>query len=268
MTIKSKPGTTLFAVITLLWAGLWLPGPAAATALHHSGCDNPTADTQVCWDALGEAGEEYAPFPEVHLLPIAWNRQGDAQLLADYSRTVFRQLLPSGLSDNLVQEWFTATHLEEALSVARLHQWALTLWISPRMLRESSANSPGIVDWDIYLIKHNKLLRTLRVRVESKPTRTSTSPTTVAGVGALLAASGSLTAHPIASAGTLIGTAAMSSSHPPEAGRPLELMTEFAVRQILTSFKTPMEEMESSAPADPTNEQASGWINQLFTPKK
>lgn len=268
VTIKRASKTTLFAVMALLWAGLSPSGNAWATALHFNGCENPVEDTQVCWDALGDAGEEFAPFSEVHLLPIAWNRQGDAQLLADYSRTVFRQILPSGLADNLIQEWDTATHLEEAISLARLRQWGLTLWISPRMLRESSANSPGVVDWDVYLIKHSKLLRTLRVRVESRPTRTSTSPTTVAGVGALLAATGSVTAHPIASASTLIGTAVMSPSHPPEAGRPLELMTEFAVRQLLTSFKTPMEEMRSSEDPASSDQKASGWVNQLFSPKK
>ncbi len=235
--------------------------------MHQSGCENPTEDVQVCWDAIGDAGEEFAPFSDVHLLPIAMDRQGDPQLLADYSRSVFRQFLPSGFADTLTQEWYPATHLEEALSLARLHQWALTLWISPRVLRESSPTSTGIVDWDLYLIKHNKLLRTLRVRVESRPTRTSTGVETGTTVGALLLATGAVLTHPITSAGAVAGTVAMSSSHPPEAGRSMELMTEFAVRQVLTTFKSPMEGLESTPQPSPIMQKASGWADQFFSPK-
>ncbi|MEO5363153.1 MAG: hypothetical protein H7838_05965 [Magnetococcus sp. DMHC-8] len=267
MKPKRAPVTPWRMATALLWTGLWLAGNAWAGSLHHNDCENPVEDVQVCWDAIGDAGEEFAPFPDVHLLPIAWQRQGTPQLLTDYSRAVFRQLLPSGFADNLTQEWHAAANLEEAMSLARLHQWALTLWISPRVLRESSSVSPGLVDWDIYLIKHNKLLRTLRVRVESRPTRAGKGVETGTTVGALLLATGAVTAAPIGSAATVAGTVAMSPSHPPEAGRSLELMTEFAVRQVLTSFKYPMEQLRSGSTPTPAAQKASGWVNQLFSPK-
>ncbi|MBF0462740.1 MAG: hypothetical protein HQL87_15275 [Magnetococcales bacterium] len=254
-------------VMAVLLAGLWCSGNALATSIHHNGCDNPVEDVQVCWDAVGDAGEEFAPFSEVHLLPIAWDRQGDQQLLADYSRAVFRQFLPSGFADNLVQEWVVATHLEEAFAVARLHQWALTLWISPRILRESSATGSGIVDWDVYLIKHGKLLRTLRVRAEARATRASQGPVTGTAMGAALVATGAAVAAPFSSAAAVAGTVAISGGHPPEAGRPMELMTEFVVRQILTSFKEPMEQLESTKPPSPVMQKASGWVEQVFSPK-
>lgn len=266
-TLNKEPGTALFSAIILLWAGLSLIGDAQAGSLHRHGCEQPVEDTQVCWDAIGNAGEDPAPFSEVHLLPIALARQGDAKLLTDYSRTVFRQFLPSGFADTLVQEWTPATHLEEAIALTRLHQWGLTLWISPRILRESSANSPGIVDWDVYLIKHSKLLRTVRVRVESRPTRASKNVEVGTSVGAMLLAAGAATAHPFATAGTMAGAVAMSPSHPPEAGRSLELMTEFAVRQLLTSFKYPMEQLETQKEASQTAKRFSGWSERFFTPK-
>ncbi|MEO5349221.1 MAG: hypothetical protein H7836_06220 [Magnetococcus sp. YQC-3] len=266
-TLKREPGTPLFSAIVLLLAGLLQVGNAQATSLHRSGCEKPMEDTQVCWDAIGDAGEDPAPFSEVHLLPIAWSRQGDVQLLADYSHTVFRQFLPSGFADNLIQEWTPATHLEEAINLARLHQWGLTLWISPRILRESSANSPGIVDWDVYLIKHSKLLRTFRVRVESRPTRASKNVEIGTATGALLVASGAALTHPFSAAATVAGAAAMSPSHPPEAGRSLELMTEFAVRQILTSFKYPMEQLANTPQPSPTSKRLTGWAEQVFSPK-
>ena len=255
------------ALLAVLWAGLCLSDNALATSIHHNGCDNPLADVQVCWDAIGDAGEEFAPFSEVHLLPIAWDRQGDQQLLADYSRSVFRQFLPSGFADNLIQEWAVATRLEEAFAVARLHQWPMTMWISPRILRESSPTATGIVDWDVYLIKHGKLLRTLRVRVESRATRTSKGVETGAAVGTLLMATGAALAAPFSSAATVAGSVAMSDAHPPESGRPMELMTEFAVRQILTSFKEPMERLESGQPPPPMMQKATGWVDQVFSPK-
>ena len=264
---KSGLGSRRLVVIVLLWSGLWWAGSAWASSMHHNGCENPEADVQVCWDVLGDAGEEFAPFADVHLLPIAWEREGEPQLLADYTRTVFRQLLPSGFADKLTQEWSPATHLEGAMAMARLHQWALTLWISPRVLRESSPTSAGIVDWDIYLIKHNKMLRTMRVRVEARPKQGSTRVTMGTGVGALLVASGAALTHPIASTATVVGAMAMAPLHPPEAGRPLELNTEFAVRQMLTAFKTPMERMKSTVPPSGITNTASQWLDQIFSPK-
>ncbi|MEO5339777.1 MAG: hypothetical protein H7837_04550 [Magnetococcus sp. MYC-9] len=262
-----RPGVVCLSMVALLWSGLLLAGNLWATSMHHHGCENPEESVQVCWDAIGDAGEEFAPFADVHLLPIAWDRRGEPQLLADYSRAVYRQFLPSGFADTLTQEWTPVTRLEEAIATARLHQWAMTLWISPRILRESSASSAGIIDWDIYLIKHSKLLRTMRVRVESRPTRASKGVETAAGVGTLLLASGAVLSNPFSSAGAVAGSVAMAPAHPPEAGRPLELMTEFAVRQILTAFKLPMERLESSVPPSPTASRASQWTQQIFTPK-
>ncbi|WP_130470545.1 hypothetical protein [Candidatus Magnetaquicoccus inordinatus] len=238
-----------------------------AAGVHHHGCENPIADVQVCWDAQGDAGEEYAPFSDVHLLPIAQNRQGETQLLPEYTRSIFRQLLPSGLADNLTQEWQPATSLEEAIAVARLHQWGLTLWISPRQFRESSPNASGIVDLDVYLLKHGKPLRTLRVRAESQPTRPGKGVETGTTVGALMLATGAAFSNPVASASTVVGSVAMAPHHPPESGRPLELLSEYAIRQMLTTFKYPMEQLRSTPEASQNKRLATEWVDQFFAPK-
>ncbi|MBF0183741.1 MAG: hypothetical protein HQM06_05030 [Magnetococcales bacterium] len=254
-------------IALLLWAGLSLTGNGMAAGVHHHGCENPVTDVQVCWDVQGDAGEEYAPFSDVHLLPIALNRQGETQLLPEYSRSIFRQLLPSGLADNLTQEWHPATSLEEAISVTRLHQWGLTLWISPRQLRESSPNASGIVDLDIYLIKHGKPLRVIRVRAESQPNRPSKGVETGTSVGALLLATGAAITNPIASASTVVGTVAMTTPHPPESGRPMELLSEYAIRQMMTTFKYPMEQLHSSTEPSASRRMANEWVDQFFAPK-
>ncbi|MBF0097451.1 MAG: hypothetical protein HQM04_08055 [Magnetococcales bacterium] len=264
---RIKSGRRQGMSTALLWLGLSLTGNGMAAGIHHHGCENPVADVQVCWDAQGDSGEEYAPFSDVHLLPIAQFRQGETQLLPEYSRSIFRQLLPSGLADNLTQEWQPATSLEEAIAVARLHQWGLTLWISPRQLRESSPNASGIVDLDVYLIKHGKPLRTLRVRAESQPNVPGKGVEVGTSVGALLVATGAAFTNPIASASTVVGSVAMAPHHPPESGRPMELLSEYAIRQMLTTFKYPMEQLQTTPEAAKSKQMATEWVDQFFAPK-
>lgn len=263
MTVKSLIGSSPMAVFL---AGILFVSNALATPLHRNGCETPLeSDMQVCWNAIGEAGEIFGPFPEMHLLPISWDRQGDYQVLAEYSRSVYRQLLPSGLAENLLQEWTPVTHLEEAISQSRLRGWPLTLWISPKTLRLSSAASPGVVDWDVYAIQSGKLLRTLRIRVESHPKRGSHALKSGTFIATLLTASGAVAGNPIGSIATVAGAVATAPGHPPKAGRSLERMTELAVQQIPALFQFPMEGIPSHPPTSQSVRKITGWFDGLFS---
>lgn len=250
-------------------AGLLFVGHASAAPLHRGACEKALgAELQVCWDAVGEEGEEFGPFLELHMMPISWDHQGDAQLLADYTRSVFRQLLPSGLSKNLIQEWTPATNLEGAIKQIHRYQWPYTLWISPRMLRAGSAMSSGVVDWDAYIMKSNRLLRTLRIRVESHPKRADKSIESGTAVGALLTATGAVGGYPLASTAAVAAAMATAQKRAPEAGRSLELMTELAVRQIILLFQYPMEELRSTPSAEKNSVQkVTNWIDTIFSPQ-
>lgn len=260
MSIKILVGSSLLAVLLFV-------GNALAAPLHRDGCETPLgAKTTLCWNAIGEAGDEYGPFPEVHLLPISWDLHGDVQILADYSRNVYRQLLPSGLTHNLIQEWTPVTHLEDAITNSRLQGWSMVLWISPRVLRVSSATSSGLVDWDVYAIRSGRLLRTLRIRVESKPIQANHGVKSGTAVATILAAASIFGTNPISSAAAVAGTIATAPGRPPEAGQSLELMTKLAARQIPSLFQFPMEELGTSAQLSPSTMQGvTGWFKQVLS---
>lgn len=251
-----------------LVVGVLFISQAIAVPLHKKGCDYPLEGVQLCWEATGPEGEEHGPFPKVHLLPIAWERNGDSQVLADYSRSVFRQLLPGDLAEHLIPEWTPVYHLEEALSQARINHWPITLWIAPRVLRTSSSASEGVVDWDVYAIKGGRLLRTLRIRVSSQPKGGTRGVETGVTLGSVLMAVGAFTSHPLGSGAAVAGAVAMAPSRPRESGISLEMMTELAVRKILSSFQYPMEEIPSTQMAPSQTEQRlASWIDQVFAPK-
>lgn len=262
MTIKTLVGSSLLAFFLCV-------GNALAIPLHQSGCETPMeAELQICWDATGDRGDVFGPFPEMHLFPIAWEREGNTQVLADYSRTIFRQLLPSDLTENLTQEWEPATNLNDAIVQARRNRWSYALWISPRLLRASSAASPGVLDWDVYVIRAGRLLRTLRIRVESAPKRPNRSIASGTAMATALTAVGALFASPFGSVAAVAGTMATAPAGPPEAGRSLELMTELAVRQITVVMRHSMEGLKSDAlGSSSTVQKVGGWLEQVFTPK-
>ncbi len=263
MTIKNIVGSSLLA-------GLLFVSTAWATPLHRHGCENPLTESelQVCWDVVGDPGEVFSPFPEMFFMPIAMDQGGEPQLLADYTRSVFRQLLPSGMADNLYQEWAPVTNLEDMLLQARLRRLTYVLWIAPRVLRASSASSPGIVDWDIYVIRSAKLLRTLRIRVESHPKRNDKSVESGTAVATLLTATGAVLTNPFASAAAVTGAVATARSGPPEAGRSLELMTELAVRQLTVLFQFPVENLQSEMLTKPKPvKKIQGWVDKVFAHK-
>ena len=254
-------------IISSLIAGLLCVSSALAAPLHSNGCKTQ-ADMQLCWNTIGEAGDEYGPFPEVFLLPIAWERYGDTQILADYSRSIYRQLLPSGLTDNLIMEWTPVTSLEEAMTQARLQKWSMVIWIAPQTMRESSPASPGLVDWEVFALRSGRLLRTMRIRVESKPRRPSTRLETGGTMAALLTAAGVFSSNPIASTTTVVGSIATAPGHPPEAGQSLAMMTELAARQIPTLFQFPMEELNrvGKPPSQLSLKGVKGLIDRAISP--
>ncbi|MBF0272599.1 MAG: hypothetical protein HQL98_11120 [Magnetococcales bacterium] len=216
---------------------------AGEAAMHRKACETPYQGVSVCWDALAEdqAAELPVPYPKLHLLPIARQVAGQPEVWVDMSRTIFRQLLPGQLAEQLIPEWTPAYHLEGALALSQRSGWPAVLWISPRETRNSSATTSGLVDWDVYLISKGRLLRTVRLRVESQPDRKTDGLERATVAGSVLAATGALITNPLSSMGTVAGTYAMGQSSPPDAGQPLELLTELATRQLLFLFQQPMD---------------------------
>ena len=271
---------TLCALRNTLLAGLLLWGPllagdALAGSIHRKGCSFPMERVEVCWEATGEEGGEYGPFPEVHLLPVAWERDGQPEVLQDYTRTIYRQILPGNLTDEIVAEWAPSLNLEETMRIVRRNDWPATLWIAPRRLHDSSSTSAGVVDWDVYFFKGTKPLRTMRIRVESKPDRDGDGFERALAVGAALGASGATGNIPaVATLASLGGAMAMGSPGAPAAGYSLEIMTELAVRQVMHLFQYALEELSpppvrDDRPLSPQRWQrkTSDWWARIMTPK-
>ncbi|MBF0614711.1 MAG: hypothetical protein G8237_13360 [Magnetococcales bacterium] len=228
---------------------MWIPVTGEAV-LHRKGCETPHAGVKVCWDLVADegVGELAVPYPRIHLLPMARQVAGQPEVWVEMSRTIYRQLLPGRLAEQLVPEWTPAYHLEGAVALSQRSGWPAMMWIAPREMRNSSASSPGLVDWDVYLIAQGRLLRTMRVRVESHPERLHDGLERASAVGGVLAATGGLVNAPLGSAAAVIGTYAMGQSTPPEAGQPLELLTELATRQILAVLQKSPDELPQPRP--------------------
>ncbi len=255
--------------------GFLLTSTALAQPLHRKGCSFPMERVEVCWEATGPQGGEYGPFPEVHMLPVAQERDGQAEVLRDYTRTIFRQLLPGNLAGELITEWAASLDLTETMQLAAYNGWPATLWIHPRRLRNSSSNGSGLVDLDIYIFKYKKLLRTLRIRVESKPDLGGDGFERGVAMGAFLAGSGAVGNIPgLASVGAVAGSAAMGSPGAPKAGYSLEMMTELAMRKLLYITQFSLEELPGIRLADNrpfsperVKNSVSSWWTRAFTPK-
>ncbi|MBF0418297.1 MAG: hypothetical protein HQL86_08625, partial [Magnetococcales bacterium] len=162
-------------------------------------------------------------------------------------------------------------HLEGALALSQSSGWPALLWIAPREMRNSSPTSSGLFDMDAYLIAKGKLIRTVRVRVESKPDRKHDGVERAALAGAVLTATGSLLSQPIGGLAGIGGAYAIGQSKPPEAGQPLELLSELAMRQLMFVFSQPMEYLPSAQTetgGDPTSrENLSNLIKRPFAAK-
>ncbi len=242
----------LLATTLLLGGALLTPAQAA---IHRKACENPHKGMTVCWDLTGDEMLDVAPYAELHLLPIARQIAGQPEVLVEQSRAIFRQLLPGNLAERLIPEWTPAYYLEGALAISQNSGWPAVLWISPRELRASSPTSSGVLDWEVYLLAKGRLLRTLRIRVESHPTVKHDGLERAAVMGALLLGSGGASSAPIGSAATVAGTYAMGQSGPPEANQSLDLMSELATRQILFLFQQPVENL----PGPVTEQDGNPW---------
>ena len=190
--------------------------------------------------------------------------------LVDASRKLFRQLLPGSLAERLIPEWQPVFYLEEALMSGQEYGWPAYMWVAPRAMRNSSEMSPGLVDWDVYFFAGNKLTRTLRIRVESKPKQSDNSAEIMAVTSALLMSSASV--NPIMSSVATYGAGAMSVANPPEAGRSLEIMTELATRQIAFLAQFPINELNPpdapiEAPQTTVEKKFKEWRKKIFSPK-
>lgn len=256
----------------LVAIGLIVAPWLAEASIHRKACENPMAGVSVCWDATAEEETEAATgFSRLHLLPIARQVAGQPEVLVDMSRTIFRQLLPGRLAEQLVPEWTPAYHLEGALSLSQNPSWPALLWISPREIRNSAPGTSGLLDWDVYLISKGQLVRTMRIRVESNPNRTTDGLERATTLGSALAITGTVLSNPLSSAATVTGAYAMGQSNPPEAGQPLELLTEFATRQVIFILRQAMETLpgpKSETVASPWSLQNAGEVaKRTLSPK-
>lgn len=227
----------------------------AEAAVHRKACETPYQGVSVCWEAMGDEELEISRFNKLHLLPIARQIAGQPEVLVDMSRAIFRQLLPGRLAEQLIPEWTPAYYLEGALQASQNSDWPAVLWISPREMRNSSSTSDGILDWDVYLLAKGQLLRTLRIRVESNPKQTSDGLERSSFLGAALFATGALKSAPIGSLEAMSLAYGMGQSNPPEAGQPLDLLTELATRQILFLFQQPLDTL----PAPKSEVSGNSW---------
>ncbi|MBF0311076.1 MAG: hypothetical protein HQL56_16295 [Magnetococcales bacterium] len=246
---------------------------ASAEAVHRRGCDYPLKGVSVCWEATGDPDLPFAPFKELHLLPVGWQRGGNEEILGDYTRTLYRQFLPGNLATDLIQEWRPAFTLEQAMALVRKEQWPAALWVVPRLLRESSATSSGVVDWELHFISGEKgvhPLRTMRVRVESLPEVKRTNKENVATLGGMALVTPLAITAPVQTLGALVAADALSKDKPPLAGQPLELLTELAARQVMQVVQYPMDELANRPVAGPPQEkslgtQAADWTRERLT---
>ncbi|MBF0107625.1 MAG: hypothetical protein HQL76_00410 [Magnetococcales bacterium] len=247
---------------------------AVASPLHRKGCEFPYPGVEVCWEATAGLGTSHAPFDELHMLPISRTIAGQEEILEDYTRDVFKQLMPGNLAEYLVPEWVPVYNLEQALVRSREGGWPAVLWISPRILKNSSAAGPGVVDWDVYIVSRGQLVRNLRIRVSSAPVARDDAAEKGITMGTIMVASGA------ASSGGFIGAAAATAAvvgtanaKPPETGKPLELMTELATRQLLFLAQFPIETLNfPGAPLPPKEDMPAmdrvhGWFRKAFAAK-
>ncbi|MBF0421714.1 MAG: hypothetical protein HQL73_01840 [Magnetococcales bacterium] len=267
-------GFCIRALIASILLGHAMVTNAWAEPVHRKGCEFPLSGVEVCWEATAGLGTSYAPFEELHVLPIARKIGGDEEILEGYTRDVFKQLLPGNLAEYLVPEWVPAYNLEQALAMSREGKWPSVMWISPRVLKNSSAATPGVVDWDVYILARGQLIRNLRIRVSSAPKQHDDAVDKGMTAGTLMAATGSALTGGLAAAIAFttveVGTA---NSKPPEAGKSLELMTELATRQLMFLAQYPIEALNYPAapmpPKDTTQppERINRWLREAFAAK-
>ncbi|MBF0455916.1 MAG: hypothetical protein HQL72_14005 [Magnetococcales bacterium] len=260
-------------ILSGLLAGLFFSSTlTAGVPVHRKGCEFPLKGVQVCWEATASLEADHAPYEELHMLPISRKLGGSEEILVDYTRQIYRQLLPGSLAERLVPEWEPVFYLEEAVMSGQEWGWPAHMWISPRRMRNSSEMSPGLVDWDVYLFSEGKLARTLRIRVESNPKQGDNRKEIMATTSAALLASAKSGLSPIALAATVAGAGTMATATPPEAGFSLEVLTELATRQILFLAQFPIQDLNPpNAPVEgrhvPIAERLSDWGDAIFSPK-
>ncbi|MBF0123911.1 MAG: hypothetical protein HQL60_01085 [Magnetococcales bacterium] len=242
---------------------MWCHDSESATG-HRRGCEFPMAGVEVCWELTADERPLMLPLEQIHLLPVVRTiRFNQPEVLVDYTRWIYRQLLAANLTEQLKQEWVPVDHLEGAIEVARRSGWPALLWINPRILRDSSPSSPGLVDWDVYLIEVNRGrggrgqtdVRTMRVRVTSNPQVKSGAMDNALLAGGALIATGMLRDNLALSAGAVAAAAAVAPNSPPVAGYPLELLTELAVRQVIYLSQFAITEL----PGEPGPQSGRWW---------
>ncbi|MEO5330317.1 MAG: hypothetical protein H7829_18990 [Magnetococcus sp. THC-1_WYH] len=274
MAMKTNRFTLYAQAMAVALGIMWGMTAAMASPVHRKGCEFPYPGVEVCWEATAGMGTSYAPFDELHMLPIARKIAGQEEILESYTRDVFEQMLPGNLAEYLIPEWVPVYNLEQALAQSRESGWPAVMWISPRVLKNSSAASPGVVDWDVYIMARGQLVRTLRIRVSSDPIKRDDAVGKGLTMGTVMVASGATAAGGFfgaaAATAAVVGTA---NAKPPESGKPLELMTELATRQLLFLAQYPIEALNlpvaALPPKDtmPTVDRVHLWFKEAFAAK-
>jgi hypothetical protein len=247
--VKNMKRMLLAGLLSALWND-----HASAAVGYRQGCEFPMQNVEVCWELTGDEERQLTlPLPDLHLLPVSRSfLPGQPEILVDYTRWIHRQLLPSNMAARLHQEWTPVEALDQAIAMVRRAGWPAALWVSPRVLRDASPTSPGIVDLDVYLLERGDVqpLRTMRLRVTSQPeVRRATSEHATLMSGALLGTGvAQAVDNPLFAVGAVAGAMAMAPKSPPEPGRPLPMLTELAVRQVIHLSQFPFKEIPLPQP--------------------
>ncbi|MGN7610791.1 hypothetical protein ACQZV8_01770 [Magnetococcales bacterium HHB-1] len=245
-------------ILSLLTLSVIFSQTAQAVPSYRRGCEFPLEKVQVCWEAKEHILGSDGPYNKVHFLPISREWANREEVFVDYTRKVYRQLATSGLADRVVQEWEPAYTLDQAINqVWSKQDWPAVLWIHPRIIRESGSITSGVIDWDIYLIsgspgkQRGQIVRSYRVRVESHPKTkkiNTTQALTTAGLAMLTRETFAPNMSTSGFLSVVAGGMMLSDPPPPEAGYPLELLTELAVRQLLFLTQYPVDELNPAKP--------------------
>lgn len=270
--VSKKNKKVIQTAASAMMLGLAVATAAMASPVHRKSCEFPYPGVQVCWEATAGEGTSYAPFDELHVLPISRTVAGMEQILEGYTREVFKQLMPGNLAEYLVPEWVPVYNLEQAMVKSRESGWPAVMWISPRVLKNSSAAGPGVVDWDVYILARGQMVRNMRIRVSSDPAKHDDSAQKGLTMGTVMVASGAAGAGFLGAAAATAAVVSTANAKPPEAGQSLELMTELATRQLLFLAQYPIEELNYPGAPLPSNEVSAtdrvhGWFKDAFAAK-
>lgn len=263
------PAMRILLGATLLFGLIFWVYPAEALDRNYyrQGCHDPISRTRLCWEVSTLTEDATAPLKELHILPISQERYPDREVLPDVTRAIYRQLRSANIAERMQIQWQAAVNLDEALNYSFRNGWRATLYIQPRTMRTSADATSGLVDFDAYLIdgQQAKVVRTMRVRLESPPRIPNPGLKNAAGTWAATQALEMVfePIHYVTRAALIGGAAVGAQDKPPVPGKSLELMTELAVRHIIFMMANPVEEIQPDRDTEAWDKSLASWTGKL-----